>query len=82
MPNFTPRLVFPLARVGGGARASRTPLPFLSVCYDFLVTAPLSSIELFAGAGGLAQGVAQAGFHPRLVAEWNRDACQSLRENQ
>lgn len=46
------------------------------------MTAPLSSIELFAGAGGLAQGVAQAGFHPRLVAEWNRDACQSLRENQ
>ena len=42
----------------------------------------LTSVELFAGAGGLAQGIARAGFHPRLVAEWNRDACQSLRENQ
>lgn len=42
----------------------------------------LTSVELFAGAGGLAQGVARAGFHPRLVAEWNRNACQSLRENQ
>ena len=40
-----------------------------------------SSIELFAGAGGLAQGLALSGFHPRLVAEWNRDACQTLREN-
>lgn len=46
------------------------------------MTGLLSSIELFAGAGGLAQGVAQAGFHPRLVVEWNRDACRSLRENQ
>lgn len=46
------------------------------------MTAQLSSVELFAGAGGLAQGVARAGFHPRLVAEWNRDACRSLRENQ
>ncbi|WP_424950456.1 DNA cytosine methyltransferase [Deinococcus sp.] len=42
----------------------------------------LTSVELFAGAGGLAQGTARAGFHPRLVAEWNRDACQSLRENR
>lgn len=42
----------------------------------------LTSVELFAGAGGLAQGVARAGFHPRLVAEWNKDACQSLRDNQ
>lgn len=40
-----------------------------------------SSVELFAGAGGLAQGLALSGFHPRLVAEWNRDACQTLREN-
>ncbi|MCD0162836.1 DNA cytosine methyltransferase [Deinococcus sp. 6YEL10] len=46
------------------------------------MTARLSSIELFVGAGGLAQGIAQAGFHPRLVAEWNRDACQTIRENQ
>lgn len=41
-----------------------------------------SSIELFAGAGGLAQGVTRAGFHPRMVAEWNKDACETIRENQ
>jgi len=41
-----------------------------------------SSIELFVGAGGLAQGLARGGFHPRMVAEWNKDACQTLRENQ
>lgn len=41
-----------------------------------------SSLELFAGAGGLAQGLALSGFHPKLVAEWNRDACRTLRENQ
>lgn len=43
---------------------------------------PLSSVELFVGAGGLAQGLARADFHPRLVAEWNLDACQTIRENQ
>jgi len=46
------------------------------------MTANLSSVELFVGAGGLAQGIAHAGFQPRLVAEWNRDACQTIRENQ
>ncbi|WP_081909080.1 DNA cytosine methyltransferase [Deinococcus sp. YIM 77859] len=46
------------------------------------MTADFSSIELFVGAGGLAQGIAHAGFHPCLVAEWNRDACQTIRENQ
>lgn len=46
------------------------------------MTPDLSSVELFVGAGGLAQGIAHAGFHPRLVAEWNRDACQTIRENQ
>lgn len=45
-------------------------------------TPNFSSIELFVGAGGLAQGIAHAGFHPRLVTEWNRDACQTIRENQ
>jgi DNA (cytosine-5)-methyltransferase 1 len=43
--------------------------------------APLNSIELFTGAGGLALGVAKAGFLHDAVIEWNRDACCSLREN-
>lgn len=44
--------------------------------------APLSSIELFTGAGGLALGVAQAGFAHEAVIEWNHDACCSLRDNK
>lgn len=41
----------------------------------------LASIELFTGAGGLAMGTAEAGFAHRAVFEWNRDACDTLREN-
>lgn len=43
---------------------------------------PLTSVELFTGAGGLALGVAAAGYSHRLLLEYNRDACESLRENQ
>lgn len=41
-----------------------------------------SSIELFTGAGGLALGTAAAGFNHRLLLEYNRDACKTLRANQ
>jgi DNA (cytosine-5)-methyltransferase 1 len=40
------------------------------------------SIELFAGAGGLAIGVAKAGFEHAAVLEWDHDACQTMRANQ
>jgi len=40
-----------------------------------------SSIELFAGAGGLGIGLAQAGFVPLQVVEFNRWCCDTLREN-
>ncbi len=40
------------------------------------------SIELFAGAGGLGIGLAQAGFEPVEVVEFNRWCCDTLRENQ
>ena len=39
------------------------------------------SIELFAGAGGLGIGLSQAGFEPRLVVEYNRWCCDTLRDN-
>ncbi|MDO6485216.1 DNA cytosine methyltransferase [Shimia thalassica] len=39
------------------------------------------SIELFAGAGGLGIGLAQAGFVPEMVVEQNRWCCDTLREN-
>lgn len=42
----------------------------------------MRSVELFAGAGGLAIGMAEAGFRHAAVIEWNRDACETFRENQ
>jgi DNA (cytosine-5)-methyltransferase 1 len=43
---------------------------------------PLISVELFSGAGGLALGVANAGFSHRLLLEYNKHACATLRENR
>jgi DNA (cytosine-5)-methyltransferase 1 len=42
----------------------------------------LTSVELFAGAGGLAMGVGLAGFKSLAVAEWDRWACDTIRQNQ
>lgn len=42
----------------------------------------MRSVELFAGAGGLAIGMANAGFHHAAVVEWDHDACETFRENQ
>lgn len=42
----------------------------------------LSSIELFAGAGGLAMGVSLAGFRSHSVVEWDKWACDTMRQNQ
>lgn len=45
-------------------------------------TSTLRSIELFGGAGGLALGTHNAGFRPELFVEWDRWACDTVRENQ
>jgi DNA (cytosine-5)-methyltransferase 1 len=42
----------------------------------------LSSVELFAGAGGLALGLSLAGFRHLAVVEWNRFACDTIRRNK
>lgn len=42
----------------------------------------MQSIELFAGAGGLALGVARAGFSHNCLIEWDKSACITLKENQ
>jgi len=41
----------------------------------------MRSVELFAGAGGLALGATRAGFVHEAVVEWNGNACGTIREN-
>lgn len=42
----------------------------------------MKCIELFAGAGGLAMGVGLAGFESCAVVEWDKWACETMRENK
>ncbi|MBW6521043.1 MAG: DNA cytosine methyltransferase [Desulfoarculaceae bacterium] len=42
----------------------------------------MKSVELFAGAGGLAMGASLAGFESLAVVEWDKWACGTIRENQ
>ena len=42
----------------------------------------MTSVELFAGAGGLALGLEQAGFEHLLVNELMKDCCDTLRKNR
>lgn len=42
----------------------------------------MRAVELYAGAGGLAMGVSLAGFKSLAVVEWDKWACDTVRENQ
>lgn len=41
----------------------------------------MRSVELFTGTGGLALGLAKAGFEHSLVADWDKHACATLEDN-
>jgi DNA (cytosine-5)-methyltransferase 1 len=42
----------------------------------------LCSLELFAGAGGLALGTARAGFEHAAVIDLHAESCETLRQNK
>jgi DNA (cytosine-5)-methyltransferase 1 len=42
----------------------------------------MKSVELFVGAGGLGIGVSQAGFESVAVVDWDRWACDTIRQNK
>lgn len=42
----------------------------------------MNAIELFAGAGGLGLGTSLAGFKHCAVVEWDKWACDTIRQNQ
>ncbi len=42
----------------------------------------MRSVELFAGAGGMAYGIAMAGFKHDIVIEKDRNACSTIKENK
>lgn len=46
------------------------------------LTRELRSVELFAGAGGLALGLQGGGFRPLLAIDSDEQACETLRVNQ
>ncbi len=42
----------------------------------------MRSVELFAGAGGLALGMSRAGFEHAAIIEWDQDACNTIEQNR
>lgn len=46
------------------------------------LSSTLKSVELFAGAGGLALGTHAAGFRHVALIEWDNNACDTMRANK
>ena len=51
------------------------------VCLENPNPSQFTSVELFAGAGGLAAGLHNAGLMSTALIEWDKHACNTLREN-
>ncbi|QGY80803.1 DNA cytosine methyltransferase [Sphingorhabdus lacus] len=41
----------------------------------------MNAVELFVGAGGMALGGSKAGLKPRAVVDWDKWACETIRQN-
>jgi len=54
----------------------------LRKAYPEVLRIEMKSVELFAGAGGLAMGVSRAGFKHQAIVERDRHACATIRDNQ
>ena len=49
---------------------------------NIIANRPYNSVELFAGAGGLALGLEKAGFHELALVEIDKYAAETLRKNR
>ena len=64
-------------------RNGATQGAFQGQTVDLVTEVPrVTGVELFAGAGGLALGAQKAGFTSLATLEWNRWACDTIRENK
>ena len=51
-------------------------------CLPQVTHPPFTTIELFAGAGGLALGIEKAGFNTIALIEFDKDAARTLETNR
>ena len=69
------------AHWSSGSANSETSSPLRNGSYPFWSNR-VESIELFAGAGGLAMGVAQAGFQHLGIVEYDQWCCETINDNR
>jgi len=68
----------PSCSLAGAGRAEGRP----SVVHEVELGAPrVTTIDLFAGAGGLSLGFVRAGFTPVFAVEWDADAARTYEAN-